>query len=290
MATTHALPVTAPTTGPAAGIFLALELTGRCQLACTHCYADSSPTGSHGTMTAEDWHRVITQGAALGVRQAQFIGGEPTLHPHFAELLTHTLEAGVSVEVFTNLYRVRDDWWDLFTRPGVSLATSYYSNQAAEHERITGRTDSYNRTRTNIIKAVSLGIPVRAAIVDLLDGQAVEQARAELAALGVTRVRVDHLRGIGRGTQTGPDPSQLCGRCGDNRLAISPSGDVTPCVMSRWMVTGNVRRQPLAEILTGQAWRDARALVPAQAKVCAPECNPASDGGDCAPAQQVDGE
>ncbi|MEE2050269.1 hypothetical protein Q8A49_07150 [Nocardiopsis umidischolae] len=28
-------------------------------MACTHCYADSGPEGTHGTMTTDDWRRVI---------------------------------------------------------------------------------------------------------------------------------------------------------------------------------------------------------------------------------------
>ncbi|WP_373872284.1 SPASM domain-containing protein [Acrocarpospora phusangensis] len=87
-----------------------------------------------------------------------------------------------------------------------------------------------------------------------------------------------------------PDPAQLCGRCGDRRLAVSPTGDVTPCVMSGWMVAGNVLVEPLTVIVGGAAWRDHLVQIPRQGRVCPPECNPASDGNDCPPAQQVDGE
>ena len=31
--------------------FLELEITGQCQLVCAHCYAESGPGGSHGSMT-----------------------------------------------------------------------------------------------------------------------------------------------------------------------------------------------------------------------------------------------
>jgi MoaA/NifB/PqqE/SkfB family radical SAM enzyme len=55
--------------------FLWLELTGRCGLTCFHCYAASSPSGSHGVMTGADWKSAITQAADLGVPMAQFIGG-----------------------------------------------------------------------------------------------------------------------------------------------------------------------------------------------------------------------
>ncbi|WP_214106783.1 radical SAM protein [Acrocarpospora catenulata] len=272
------------------GWHIALELTGRCQLACTHCYAESGPAASHGTMTGDDWCHLISEAAVLGAR-VQYIGGEPTLHPQFERILTHTTELGVPVEVFTNLYRIRESWWELLSRSGVSLATSYYSDKPGEHAQITGRADGYARTRTNIVRAVGLGIPVRASIVQVLPGQRVEQARGELEALGVTGIRLDELRGIGRGRLGGQaDPSQLCGRCGDHRVAVSPTGHVTPCVMARWMVAGDVQAEPLSRIVAGSTWREWLVQVPARARVCAPECAPSADSNDCAPADQVDGE
>ena len=55
--------------------FVWLEITGRCQLQCKHCYAGSGPAGTHGRMTTGDWRRVIDEAAELGVRWVQFIGG-----------------------------------------------------------------------------------------------------------------------------------------------------------------------------------------------------------------------
>ncbi|MBV9159963.1 MAG: radical SAM protein [Pseudonocardiales bacterium] len=64
-----------------------LEITGFCQLKCKHCYADSSPESDHGTMTADDWERVIDDAQALSVDTVQFIGGEPTLYPELPRLV-----------------------------------------------------------------------------------------------------------------------------------------------------------------------------------------------------------
>ena len=58
--------------------FVWLEITGKCQLECLHCYAESGPGGTHGAMTAANWRRVIDECADLGVEMVQFIGGEPT--------------------------------------------------------------------------------------------------------------------------------------------------------------------------------------------------------------------
>ncbi|MFI5805784.1 radical SAM protein [Streptomyces sp. NPDC051561] len=268
-----------------------LEITGACQLQCTQCFAQSGPSGTHGAMTADDWRRVISDAATLGVREVQLIGGEPTMYPAWAELVDHALSFGLQVEVYSNLFHVRPSWWRVLARDGVKLATSYYSDRAAEHEAITTRAGSYARTREHIVEAVRRGIPLRVGIVSVLPGQRVEQARAELEELGVTQIRTDRARAVGRALPPGtaPDVSELCGGCGRGQVAVLPTGQVTPCVMARWMTTGNVREQGLAAVLSGNAWAQALRSIPAHAysDPCDPDCNPASDGGDCAPAEQT---
>jgi len=54
--------------------FLWLEITGKCQLRCFHCYAESGPSGTHGTMTATGWLSVIDQAVGLGVSMIQLTG------------------------------------------------------------------------------------------------------------------------------------------------------------------------------------------------------------------------
>jgi len=265
--------------------FLWLEITGRCGLECTHCYAQSGPNGSHGMMTASVWRSVISQAAELGVSMVQFIGGEPTLHPDFPGLLSHAGSEGLAVEVYTNLTHVKDPWWDLFACPSVSLATSYYSDDAREHDRITGRPGSHDRTLANIRQAVTRQIPIRASIIGVGAGQRTGQARAELEAAGVTRIKIDRLRRVGRGGGTpAPGVSELCGNCGRGVAAVLPSGDVCPCVFARWMTVGNVRRTPLAEILSGQAMAAAVAAIPRRSRACGPDACSPSDPGGCSPA------
>src|SRR5690606_26691820 len=86
--------------------FVWLEITGKCQLECTHCYAESGPSGDHGVMQLHDWQRAIDQAAEFGAEMAQFIGGEPTRHPELPTLINHALGRGVEVEVFTNMVSI----------------------------------------------------------------------------------------------------------------------------------------------------------------------------------------
>lgn len=284
-------PVTHPapqhTPGSDGWKMLELELTGRCQLACVHCYADSGPREGHGTMTVDEWKRVIDEAADAGFRAVQFIGGEPTAHPAFAELAQYALDRGLHVEVFSNLYRV-DLWWDLFAHERCTLATSYYSDRADQHDEATGRRGSHARTRAAIAEAVRRRIDIRVGIIEVLEGQRVEEAESELRRLGVSRIKTDRMRGVGRGATVPGTPSvdELCGHCGRGKAAVGPTGDVWPCVLGRSMRAGNVRDEPLADILHGPKMRDLVATIPPPRRIDG-ACNPGSDGNDCSPAETI---
>lgn len=266
--------------------FLELEITQFCQLSCAHCYSESGPHGSRGTMTALDWEHVMDQAAALGVDTVQFIGGEPTLDPDLSRLIRYALETGLKVDVYTNLVHITPGLWELFSQPGVSLGFSWYSAEPDKHAEVTGSRASHTRIKANIREALRLGIPLRAGIVEIVDGQGTERAEAELRALGVTNMRVDRARGVGRAAN-GKEPvvSELCGRCGRGRAAIGIDGQLTPCVLGRFLVAGNVKDTQLGDILGGAAWRTIVASVPS-VDACV-TCTPA-DSDDCNPSRKLE--
>jgi MoaA/NifB/PqqE/SkfB family radical SAM enzyme len=276
--------------------FVWLEITGRCQLECIHCYADSGPTGTHGNMTAEVWRRVIDECATLGVSMVQFIGGEPTLHPDLTGLIDHALGQDLDVEVFTNLVHISDAMWKSFERPGVRLACSWYSTDPRQHLQIVQR-NTHARTKANLAEAIRRIIPVRAGVVGMLDGQDIEAATADLAAMGVADIGVDHLRQVGRGIRDREaSVAELCGNCGDGVVAIGPDGSVWPCVFTRWMPVGNVQTASLDDIISGSTSRQAIAglraefdVGPENAGYCTPRCVPKTQcdprcGPSCSPA------
>jgi sulfatase maturation enzyme AslB (radical SAM superfamily) len=255
------------------------DLTRKCQLACTHCLNESGPTGTHGTMTLAHWLRVLDEAVRAGFEAVQFFGGEPTMHPEFVTLVDHACDIGLDVEVYSNLVSIRDDLWDLFQRRGVTLATSYYSDRAAEHNAITRR-KSHARTRANIQRAAALGVPLRVGIVTATEGQRVEEAKQDALALGAASVRVDRVREFGRGAcGQEPDAGNLCGACGDGRASVAPDGTVSPCVFSTWMGVGQVQEAGLAAIVSGAVMLEAVALIQATA-VRADPCDPKDDDDD----------
>jgi radical SAM protein with 4Fe4S-binding SPASM domain len=242
--------------------FAWLEVTGFCNLECTQCYADSSPRGTHGTMTVQAWTDCIDQLAAMDANGVQFIGGEPALYPHLADLIAHAHGAGLDIEVFSNLTHITDQLWDTFTRYGVSLATSYYSDDAADHDKVTGHRGSHTRTRANIRKAQELGLRLRGGVITVHDGQRAEGALRDLAALGLTAVGTDRTRRFGRGScGVQPTVADLCGHCAHGKIAIGPDGEVWPCVLGRFITLGNVLRTPLADIWNSASTAEARRVI-----------------------------
>lgn len=86
--------------------------------------------------------------------------------------------------------------------------------------------------------------------------------------------------------------ANLCGRCGTGRAAISPTGDVSPCVFSGWMGVGNVKTTPLATILSGADMKRANTSIRAATMGGGDddddggnddECSPGFPGSECTP-------
>lgn len=266
-----------------------LVVTGACQLQCTHCCTNSGPSVPPGSMALADWQAVIEDTARLGIPAVQMVGGEPTLYPYLPDLIHHALGEGLRVEVYSNLAHVRDELWEHLAQPGVSLATSYYTDDPGQHEEITRGRGSHTRTWRNIKTALRRGIPLRVGMVHVLDGQRIDEGIAELTRAGVdpAMIRVDRTRRVGRAAGGATlDTSELCGQCYRTTAAVDSHGRVYGCLMSSHLTAGNVREHRLADILTGTRWGDITATIPHPTKPCEPSdssgCHP-KVGPDCDP-------
>jgi len=81
---------------------LIAELTYRCPLHCVYC---SNPVDyrSHGSeMTTDDWLRVLSDAAKLGVMQVHFTGGEPLARSDLEALVSHARERGLYTNLVTS--------------------------------------------------------------------------------------------------------------------------------------------------------------------------------------------
>jgi MoaA/NifB/PqqE/SkfB family radical SAM enzyme len=287
--------------------FLWLEITGKCNLRCSHCYAESGPEiDLYGDMSYDDWIRVIDEAAELSCRSVQFIGGEPTMHPRLDDLVDHANHRGFGfIEVFTNATRLGKELLGCFRRCGVHVATSFYSDDPVIHEQVTRREGSWERTVRGIETVLAAGLPIRVGVIETERNVGHAPRTIEfLKTLGVHEVRIDRERGVGRSTlvQLGVEEEryeELCGQCWKGKLCVTSSGDVFPCVFSRATRLGDVRAG-LLPILQSTKLTDFRQKVRAlndrvpsldmtastgfPNMTCEPECGPGGCGpGPCGP-------
>jgi MoaA/NifB/PqqE/SkfB family radical SAM enzyme len=251
---------------------LFLEVVGRCNERCVHCYADSSPQNA-AALDRESCLRVIAEGAALGFEWLQLTGGDPLLCPFLEDLVRAAKTAGFrGVEVYTNGLALDARRVARLAVAGAAFAFSFYSHDASTHDAITGVPGSHWRTRAAIAAAVASGCEVRASII-VLEANAghIEDTRALLQSLGVApeAIGVDGVRQVGRGLGlhgAGGRTLPLAGvhlgarsvrdaraeRRGihsPGKLCVSYTGQVYPCIFARFLPLGDVAHESLQVIV-----------------------------------------
>ena len=286
--------------------FLWLEITQKCNLTCAHCYVESSPRlPLLSELSLGDWLRVLSESADVGCKSVQFIGGEPTLHPHLDQLIEYAAGNGFDfIEVFTNATTLSLNRIDTFLRYKVNVACSFYSACGETHDQITGKKGSFDKTVEAIRKAVTSGLSLRVGIIEM---DANKQNKKEtidfLRTLGVNKIGGDRVRSIGRGSNIRTNKEHkfgdLCGQCWRQKLCVTYNGQVYPCIMSRNHNVGNVRKQSLNAILCSNELKAFRTNMkehterircwsgPCEPDICGPDCDPAScepcEPNDCNP-------
>jgi len=77
-----------------------LVLTTRCNRDCAYCFADKVTRPAEVAVAAAA--EVLDLASSSGLEQVRLLGGEPTLHPQFGEVLQAALDRGLQVLVFSN--------------------------------------------------------------------------------------------------------------------------------------------------------------------------------------------
>lgn len=273
--------------------FAWLEISNRCNLECTHCYANSGPKESaHGSMTLDRWLGVLRDLRFMGCKAVQVIGGEPTIHPNFKDIIVECNVLGFQViEIYTNATKLNDALCNFLYDNRASVAFSFYSHQADIHDQITRRNGSWKRTVKGIDNAARVGLSLRAGVIETpLNRHCLEEAISFLKEHGVNSVSVDRERRVGRAdrNEIGFDFKELCGRCGNKSLTIDSRGLISPCVFSHARPIGDVSGG-IRQAMTSTKMVEFREHLAKQFGVnCSPQCQPydctpADGGGPCFP-------
>ncbi len=115
------------------------ELTYRCNLQCPYCYNPLALKEYRDELSTEEWSRVLRQAAGLGVVQAHFSGGEPTLRRDLGELIHAAARAGLYTNLITQGTYLNDVALDELLDNGLDhIQISVQAPQAALADRIAG--------------------------------------------------------------------------------------------------------------------------------------------------------
>ncbi len=275
-----------------------LELTGRCNLECVHCYADSGPNSPmEQVMTLEDWKRVIVEARGLGCRRLQFIGGEPTLYPGLDALLALADSLSFeAVEIYTNGTHLTSALKRAILAHRVSLAFSFYSVLAPVHDAVTLHQGSHVRTIESIRWAISENVPLRVSIVDVgLNTETIQETARWLSSIGVSAIAIDRERRIGRAEPRRESASsihELCGKCWSGKLCVAPNGSIFPCVFARDYPVGTIALG-LAAVVQSECLAQTRTLLhdhfaSRSTTACNPQCGPDCGPAECDPQKDCD--
>jgi MoaA/NifB/PqqE/SkfB family radical SAM enzyme len=184
-----------------AGAWIAFHLTDRCQLDCQHCLRD--PQQKPTDLSLELIERVLDQARTVyRASHASLTGGEPTLHPQFADVVDAIASRGMSWHVVTNGRRFDTLAAMLAERPMAreKLTVVNFSIDGASeatHDRIRGK-GSFREVMSAISLATVHDIPfVVQLTINALNAHEVEAFALLGSHLGAKRVQFGMLQATG---------------------------------------------------------------------------------------------
>lgn len=165
-------------------------LTDQCNLACDYCLNNSSPsTDVH--LDTKDALRIVDTLVSGGVSRAALLGGEPTLHPGFFDIVHRLSDRKVAIDLVTNGVLLDDVGFLLELETlGRSLASVQLSLHM--HDRIAWYAELIDRLGNSGFATITL------MVLTMEDLLTVPAAYREIAAAGAGSFFVAPVSQIGR--------------------------------------------------------------------------------------------
>lgn len=292
--------------------FVWLELTAKCNNRCLHCYTNSSDkVAAEPVLALAQYLNLIHEIRSNGCTALQLIGGEPLLYPHWRELIKKAFaEKYEFIEIFTNATLLNEEIIDFLNEHNVHIATTIYADNAEIHDKVTQNQGSFLKTTNAINTVIKKNIPLRiASILMKANENEGEKIMNYCTALGVEALPPDIIRPTGRGENQDLLPTnlrcksiqppfyisdtdfkiaQLYHPCLAGKLAITPNGNVYPCIFARNNCLGNITSTSLTDLLSSKQLQDCWHTTKDKIKKCkdceyryaCPDCRPAAQNVD----------
>lgn len=181
--------------------FMWLELTERCNEKCLHCYASSGNSSKKEELSVMRWEQILQEGAGLGCRQVQFIGGEPLLVKGVFDLARTAKDLDYEfIEIFTNGTLLTKEKIKRIKDLGINVAISLYSVVPEVHDLITKTPGSFKKTFAALEMLKEAQVPTRVGIIAMRQNEStLLETQQKLQEMGFGSIKIDVLRPTGRG-------------------------------------------------------------------------------------------
>ncbi|MEQ1899189.1 MAG: pyrroloquinoline quinone biosynthesis protein PqqE [Devosia sp.] len=138
-----------------------LELTHRCPLQCGYCSNPIEMERSGNELTTEEWKKVLTELAEIGVLQVHFSGGEPTVRKDLVELVQHAADHGLYTNLITSAVLFDRDKLEALADAGLAhVQISFQANDPVLANRIGGFKNGHAKKLEAAKWARELGLPL----------------------------------------------------------------------------------------------------------------------------------
>src|SRR4030088_670558 len=130
------------------GIPLAVlaELTHRCPLQCPYCSNPVELERGGSELTTEEWKKVLTELAEIGVLQIHFSGGEPTARKDLVELVQHASDVGLYSNLITSAVLLTREKLKALAEAGLChVQISFQGNEPVLANRVAGLKNSHEK-------------------------------------------------------------------------------------------------------------------------------------------------
>jgi pyrroloquinoline quinone biosynthesis protein E len=151
------------TVAQAYGIPLAvlLEMTHRCPLQCGYCSNPVEMERAGNELTTDEWKKVLTELAEIGVLQVHFSGGEPSVRKDLVELVRHANDLGLYTNLITSAVLITKERLAEIADAGLAhIQISFQANDPALANRIGGFKNGHAKKLEVAQWSRELGLPL----------------------------------------------------------------------------------------------------------------------------------
>lgn len=286
-------------------IYAWLEITEKCNLKCVHCYGQfgEPKIEKEKLLTTEEWKEIIKKLAQNDCKGIQLIGGEPTLHKEFYEILKFAYEQGIErIDVFTNATLIDENSITLLKKTNAKIRVSIYGHNAEIHEKITNQKGSFEKTKNALRLLKENNIPTTVAVIIMKENEKYIESLGHIYS-GYDVIRqscvndsrehsITQYETLKSRYSTKPEfytnkttflMNQFYNSCWNGKIAITSTGNILPCIFARNQILGNIKTNALAELKNEiiKSWEitkdDIEICKDCEFRYCCHDCRPLAE-------------